>query len=64
MVAKKKIVSEEYTSQCCSKCGYLSDEYVGSEKKCPYCNLEINRDVNGSRNILIKNWKNNYKIRP
>ena len=56
-----KIVTEEYTSQCCSKCGFLSNKYVDRTKKCPYCNLKINRDINGSRNILIKNWHGNYK---
>jgi putative transposase len=58
-----KIVGEEYTSQCCSKCGSLSNIYNDREKECPSCNLKINRDVNGSRNILIKNWNGNYKIR-
>ena len=56
-----KIVTEEYTSKCCSRCGYLSDEYINRMKICPYCNLKINRDINGSRNILIKNSHGNYK---
>ena len=56
-----KIVTEEYTSKCCSKCGYLSNRYSNRIKKCPYCNLEINRDINGSRNILIKNHQECYK---
>ena len=56
-----KIVSEEYTSKCCTKCGYLSDKYLNRMKRCPYCNLEINRDINGSRNILIKNHQGCYK---
>ena len=47
-------VTEEYTSKCCSRCGFLSDTYVKREKICPYCNLKINRDINGSRNILLK----------
>ncbi len=50
-----KIVTEEYTSKCCSNCGYLSDEYIDRIKTCPYCNLKINR------NILIKNSHGNYK---
>ena len=56
-----KIVTEEYTSKCCSKCGHLSDKYINRIKICSYCNLKINRDINGSRNILIKNWMGNYK---
>ena len=49
------IVSEEYTSQCCGKCTKLSTSYNYREKKCIHCNYKIDRDVNGSRNILIKN---------
>jgi transposase len=58
-----KIVTEEYTSMCCSNCGMLSDNYKKRMKTCPYCKLSINRDVNGSRNILIKNSLGNYKCR-
>jgi len=57
-----KIVTEEYTSKCCSNCGILSDIYDYRLKKCPNCDLKIDRDLNGSRNILIKNWKDNYII--
>jgi putative transposase len=48
-------VTEEYTSQCCGKCTKLSTTYNYREKKCIHCNYKIDRDVNGSRNILIKN---------
>ena len=58
-----EIVTEEYTSKCCSRCGILSDNYKNREKTCISCNLKIDRDLNGSRNILIKNSKGNYKIR-
>jgi hypothetical protein len=58
-----QIVTEEYTSKCCGKCGLLSDKYKYRLKICPYCNLQIDRDVNGSRNILIKNWNKNYSIK-
>ena len=47
-------VTEEYTSKACTKCGHLSDKYEGRTKICTKCNLKINRDVNGSRNILLK----------
>jgi putative transposase len=56
-----KIVTEEYTSKCCGRCGFLSNNYSKRLKKCSNCNLEIDRDINGSRNILIKNWSGNYK---
>lgn len=57
---KVRIVTEEYTSKCCGKCGKLSNKYNNREKECPYCNTKINRDINGSRNILLKN---NERIR-
>ena len=47
-------VTEEYTSQLCAKCGKLDKTYVNRMKKCKHCKQEINRDVNGSRNILLK----------
>jgi len=49
------IVKEEYTSKCCGNCGHLSNNYIGRIKKCPFCKFEMNRDINGSRNILMKN---------
>jgi putative transposase len=58
-----KIVTEEYTSQCCSQCGILSDSYVKRLKCCVSCNLTIDRDLNGSRNILLKNSSGNFNIR-
>ncbi len=48
-------VNEDYTSQLCSKCGTLSNNYPTYRmKKCTHCNYEIDRDVNGSRNILMR----------
>jgi transposase len=49
------ICTEEYTSKTCTRCGCLND--VGSSEmyKCNSCNLFVDRDVNGSRNIFIKN---------
>jgi transposase len=58
-----KDVTEEETSQCCGRCGVLSNEYKNRIKNCRNCGLNIHRDINGSRNILIKNWKGNYKTR-
>ena len=49
------VVTEEYTSQLCTKCGKLDKTYIKRTKKCKHCKYEINRDINGSRNILLKN---------
>lgn len=56
-------VTEEYTSQLCSLCGKLDKTYIGRTKRCNYCKAEINRDVNGSRNILIKNLQSYLKFK-
>ena len=51
------VVTEEYTSCTCSFCGYISNNYVNRVKTCSYCNRTIDRDLNGAKNILIKNSK-------
>ena len=51
--SKVEIVTEEYTSQKCSncnKCTRMSDEIY----KCKKCNYTCDRDVQGSKNILMK----------
>jgi transposase len=52
------ICTEEYTSKTCGNCGRLNHN-LGSSKvfKCPYdgCSVEMDRDINASRNIFILN---------
>ena len=50
------ICNEAYTSKTCGRCGHLHPS-LGSSKhfKCPSCQLELDRDVNGARNILLRN---------
>lgn len=52
-----KRVREDYTSKTCGKCGYI-DNNLGSKKiyDCKKCKIKIDRDVNGARNILLKNY--------
>jgi transposase len=49
------IITEAFTSKTCGKCGFINKN-LGSSKiyKCPSCKLEIGRDINGARNILLK----------
>ena len=51
------IPTEEYTSKTCTNCGAIN-EHLGRSKllKCPNvkCNVHIDRDSNGARNILLK----------
>ena len=51
-----RICTEEYTSQTCGVCGVLNKELKTSETfNCKKCKLIIDRDINGARNIYIKN---------
>lgn len=53
-----KEVDESYTSKTCGKCGEIYDK-LGSAKvfRCPkfLCFYRMHRDINGARNIYIKN---------
>ena len=51
---KLLIVGEEYTTKTCTRCGELNRPN-DREYKCGKCHLEVHRDVNGARNILLKN---------
>ena len=52
---KVLIVDESFTSCTCTRCGFINKTYGKETLKCISCNLNIDRDVCGSRNILIKN---------
>ena len=48
-------VNESYTSKTCSKCGYYKTDLGKSESYiCDKCDMLIDRDLNGARNIYIK----------
>jgi putative transposase len=51
------ICTEEYTSQTCGRCGYLTKVEKKDVYCCNRCGLKIDRDVNGARNIAIKRLK-------
>jgi transposase len=52
------ICTEEYTSKTCGLCGNLNYDLGSNEiYECKKCNLKIDRDINGARNIHIKNIK-------
>ena len=50
-------VTEEYTSKTCTVCGIQSTNYSNERIKNCKCCSKIDRDINGARNILIKNIK-------
>jgi IS605 OrfB family transposase len=49
------IVNEAYTSKTCGNCGVLNDVKCSEIYDCKVCKKVFDRDVNGARNILIKN---------
>jgi putative transposase len=53
---KVVVCGEAYTSKTCGRCGWINDKLGGSKIfKCTRCDLEVDRDANGARNILLKN---------
>lgn len=54
--SKVYVVTEEYTSKTCTKCGRMDtlSETSYRTKKCSGCKIELNRDLNGARNIFLK----------
>ena len=52
---KLLIVDESYTSCTCGVCGEINRMGGKEIYLCQSCGLEIDRDVTGARNILIKN---------
>ena len=49
------IVDESYTSKTCGCCGELNEVGLSRVYNCKFCKTIIDRDINGGRNILIKN---------
>lgn len=49
------LCTEEYTSKTCGRCGVIKTDLRREETyECGECGLQIDRDINGARNILIK----------
>lgn len=56
------ICTEEYTSKTCTVCGSLNNVGDSEIYKCGKCNLIIDRDINGARNIFIKNTRDLFSL--
>jgi putative transposase len=52
---KLLIVDESFTSCTCGFCGSINRPKGSEVYNCNSCKLKIDRDINGARNILIKN---------
>lgn len=57
------IVNESYTSQLCGNCG-KRNRNLGAKKEfhCNECNIKMDRDTNGARNIMLKTCSGDYDI--
>jgi len=55
---------EYYTSKTCTRCGSLNNKLNLSNRtfKCSKCYLVIDRDINGARNIMLRN--NDWELPP
>ena len=48
--------NEAYTSKTCGRCGNIDLDLGNKETyQCKKCGLKIDRDINGARNIMLKN---------
>ena len=52
------ITTEEFTSKTCTSCGTINDVAGKKTYSCSACNLKIDRDINGARNILLRTLTN------
>ncbi|RHZ56880.1 hypothetical protein Glove_396g97 [Diversispora epigaea] len=52
---KVVICDEHYTSKTCGNCGYLHQKLRSNKTfKCSQCQIEMDRDINAARNILLR----------
>lgn len=54
---KVHIVEEHFTTKTCSSCGKLKDVGKSKTYDCDHCGSVFDRDINASKNILLKNIK-------
>lgn len=56
-------VTEEFTTQLCTKCWTCSKKCIGRIKECTKCHRKIHRDVNGARNTYLRNFRKILKFK-
>ena len=58
MGCKVHVLGEHYTTKTCTSCGFYNPRIKGEKVlTCPCCNVKVDRDVSGARNILLKNTR-------
>jgi transposase len=52
------VLDEAYTTKTCTNCGWIH-ETIGGRKvfECSQCQVKVDRDINGGRNIYLKHHK-------
>lgn len=55
VLSEQEGVHERYSSRQCSSCLFMNEKTSEELKKCKKCLLEIDRDVNGAKNIYFYN---------
>ena len=57
-------VNEAFTTKTCGCCGYQKDDIKRNRTyKCNACEAEIGRDVNASRNVMLRYFTKTFKLR-
>ncbi len=57
--------TEEYTSKTCTSCGNVKHDLGGAKTyRCVICGLKTDRDLNGARNIFLKNCTTEERKEP
>ena len=57
------ICTEEYTSKTCTCCGRIKNNLGGAKiYRCDCCHSMIDRDLNGARNIFLKNVRSRAAV--
>jgi len=51
-------IDESYTTRLCSVCGAFLTSNCKRNYSCNVCQVDINRDINASRNIFLKQFMN------
>jgi putative transposase len=54
---------EYYTSKTCGCCGWINKNLSNADEfNCSSCGLKIDRDMNGARNIMLRNLNESYLL--
>ena len=51
---KVYVINEEYTTKTCSFCGCMNEPGSSKVYQCTTCRKQVGRDINASKNILMK----------